>query len=114
MTKAKNGSATAAGACWVMTARTPESLASLGSIVGRSKPNNPNNSMGRVTPTIGHQVTARMELLAGREREESLANGYQEATGAKQLITPSSNAPRESIPAAFSPAVQSTLPGRSA
>ena len=66
MTKAKNGTATAAGACWVITARTPESLASLGSIVGRSKPNNPSNSIGSVTPTIGHQVTARMELLAGR------------------------------------------------
>ena len=46
--------------------RTPESLASFGSMVGRSKPNSPNRSMGSVTPTTGHQVTERNELLAGR------------------------------------------------
>jgi len=35
-------------------------------MVGRSKPNNPSNNIGSVTPTTGHQVTARTELLAGR------------------------------------------------
>src|SRR2546426_11984289 len=112
MTKAKNGTATAAGACRVMTARTPESLASLGSIVGRSKPNNPNNSMGRVTPTIGHQVTARMELLAGRERGESPANGYQEGASAERLITPGADDPRGSIPGGAHAALQRVWPHR--
>src|SRR2546429_2096692 len=109
MTKAKNGTATAAGACWGITARTPESPASLGSMVGRSKPNNPSNNIGSVTPTTGHQVTARTELLAGGERGESPAERDPEAANAEQHYTPTTKAPRESIPPPVAPAPPPTM-----
>src|SRR5256885_16905541 len=93
MTKAKNGTATAAGACCVMIARTPESPASLGSIVGRSKPNNPSKTIGSVTPTIGHQVTARTELVAGGRGGEGVGEGGKEGGTRARTPTPQPKGP---------------------
>src|SRR5256885_11427432 len=103
MTKAKNGTATAAGACCVMIARTPESPASLGSIVGRSKPNNPSKTIGSVTPTIGHQVTARTELVAGGDSEGGQAHGDQQGRSPTGDITPRTQGPPQSYPPPLAP-----------
>src|SRR5260370_34761302 len=84
-TKTKNGIATQPGACALITARTPPGpAASPESMVGSRSPKRPRRIIGSATPARGQNVTDRVGLDAGREREESLANREQEATSAKQ------------------------------
>src|SRR3989442_14704573 len=111
--KTKNGIATHVGAGALITASTPWFDASGASIVGSRSPKSPSRIIGIVMPTTGQNVTAREGLDCGRDREESLANGYHDATSAKHVMRPSTKAPRESGPATVGPCVHWKLGARS-
>src|SRR5437879_12814582 len=107
--KMKNGIANHQGACALMTARMPWLDARLASIVGSNSPKSPRRIIGTTTPTAGQKVTARVDLDRGRYLEWSLANGYQDATSAKHVVSPRTKAPAASDPPAARPVLDRQL-----